>query len=238
MLRVEELHVSYGRIHAVRGVSLEVGEGELVGLVGPNGAGKSSTLNAVAGAVAATGGKILFDGRSIKGEPPETIVRRGICLVPEGRQVFTRLTVGENLRLAAETVGNRSSQAMQAIFDRFPILERYRNTPAGRLSGGEQQQLVIARALLGRPRLLMLDEPSLGLAPRLVDEVFRLLLTLKSEGTTILLVEQNAAQTVRIADRSWVMSNGRAEPIDVKGGFGSRDELIAAYLGRTRAQST
>jgi branched-chain amino acid transport system ATP-binding protein len=207
-----------------------------VGLIGPNGAGKSSTLNAITGLIPCSADAIVFDGRSIKAEAPEDIVRMGIALVPEGRQVFTRLTVEENLRLAAGTVKNREPQAMRRVFERFPILERYRNTPAGRLSGGEQQMLVIGRGLLSRPKLLMLDEPSLGLAPRLVDEVFEILAELREEGVTILLVEQNAAMTIQVADRTWVMSNGEAEVLERGSETVTQADLVAAYLGRGPAQ--
>ena len=231
MLRVDGLTVTYGRIKAVKGISFDVQEGEFVGLIGPNGAGKSSTLNAIAGVVKTAAGAVTFDGRTVTGMPPEEIVRLGVGLVPEGRQVFTRLTVEENLKLAAGTLKNRDPAAMRGVYGRFPILEVYRKTPAGKLSGGEQQMLVIGRALLGRPRLLMLDEPSLGLAPLIVEQVFETLAELQREGTTILLVEQNAAQTVRAADRAWVLAHGEGEQITDPDAI-SEDDLIAAYLGR------
>jgi branched-chain amino acid transport system ATP-binding protein len=238
VLKVENLQVSYGRIQAVRGISLDVEAGGFVGIVGANGAGKSSTLHAITGVVPTAGGSVVFDGAPITGQPPEMIVRRGLCLVPEGRMVFTRLTVEENLRLAAGTVRNRDPQAMHKVFARFPVLERYRATPAGRLSGGEQQQLVIGRALLTRPKLLMLDEPSLGLAPLLVEEVFSILADLCAEGTTILLVEQNAAKTIQTADRTWVMTNGKADLIEQRDAASTQAELIAAYLGERRTHPT
>jgi branched-chain amino acid transport system ATP-binding protein len=237
VLKVENLTVSYGRVLAVRGVTFDVAEGEFVGLVGANGAGKSSTLNAIAGVAPIAGGAVTFNGESIGGGAPEKIVRLGLSLVPEGRQVFTRLTVEENLILAARTVGNRDRSEFNKIFERFPVLERLRTTPAGRLSGGEQQQLVISRALLGRPKLLMLDEPSLGLAPLIVDEVFAILAELRIEGTTILLVEQNAAKTIEAADRTLVMRTGVASPMKKQDEATTQAELIAAYLGEPGARS-
>lgn len=231
MLTVEGLTVNYGRINAVKGISFDVRDGELVGLIGPNGAGKSSTLNAIAGVVPTAGGSVHFNGRKITGMAPEDIVRLGVGLVPEGRQIFSRLTVEENLKLAAGTLKNRDPASMRRVLDRYPVLEALRKTPAGKLSGGEQQMLVIARALLGRPKLLMLDEPSLGLAPRIVEQVFETLVELQQEGATILLVEQNAAQTVKAADRVWVLAHGEAEQIADTDAIGE-DDLIAAYLGR------
>jgi len=236
LLEVDGLRVAYGRITAVRDVSLQIAQGEFVGLIGANGAGKSSTLNAIAGIVPAAAGDVTLAGSSIRGEPAERIVRRGVSLVPEGRQVFTRLTTEENLRLAAGTTGNHDRNAITQIYERFPVLERYRKTAAGRLSGGEQQQLVIGRALLTRPTLLMLDEPSLGLAPKIVDDVFALLGELRDEGTTIFLVEQNAAKTIAAVDRTLVMTNGVIEPLEVHSELQTTEELVAVYLGRERTR--
>jgi len=230
-LRLEGATVTYGEIQAVRGISLTIESGEFVGLIGPNGAGKSSTLHAIAGVVPLAGGRITFNGRDITGRPVEAIARLGIGLVPEGRQVFSRLTVEENLRLAAETLRRRkASVLLEGVFDRFPILKEYRRHPGGQLSGGEQQQLVIARALLGEPELLMLDEPSHGLAPRLVEGLFRLLAELHDEGKTILLVEQHAYQTLRAAGRSYVMANGDVHLVATAGGHVDDQELIDTYL--------
>jgi branched-chain amino acid transport system ATP-binding protein len=230
-LQLEEATVTYGEIQAVRRVSLTIESGEFVGLIGPNGAGKSSTLHAIAGVVPLAGGRISFNGRDVTRHPVEAIARLGIGLVPEGRQVFSRLTVEENLRLAAETLHKRrASVLLEGIFDRFPILKEYRRHPGGQLSGGEQQQLVIARALLGEPELLMLDEPSHGLAPRLVDGLFRLLTELHDEGTTILLVEQHAYQTLRAASRSYVMANGELHLVATAGDGVDDQELIDTYL--------
>jgi branched-chain amino acid transport system ATP-binding protein len=233
VLKIEHLHVHYGRIAAVRGISLHVEEGEIVTLVGPNGAGKSTTLLAIVGMARATSGRITFGSDSLIGESPENIVRRGISLVPEGRRIHATLTVEENLRLGATVRNDRAAVRadLDDVLNRFPILGTYLRNPAGKLSGGEQQQLAIARALLSRPRLLLLDEPSLGLAPLLVDLVFDSLERLRTEGMTILLVEQNAMRAVELADRAYVLRTGTIEL------EGARDELLeradfeAAYLG-------
>jgi branched-chain amino acid transport system ATP-binding protein len=217
MLSVEGLRVRYGRIVAVHDVSLHVESGEVVGVIGPNGAGKSSTLAAIAGLVRPAAGRIEFCGEDVTGKPPEHIFRRGLALVPEGRHVFSTLTVAENLRLVR---GDAEPE-----LDRFPALRVRLKTPAGALSGGEQQQLALARALVARPRLLVLDEPSLGLAPLIVDDVFGVLESLRADGTTVLLVEQNATRTLRFADRCYVMRAGRIAPA------GDVVEIEAAYLG-------
>jgi branched-chain amino acid transport system ATP-binding protein len=233
MLRIENLTVHYGPVAALKGITLHVDEGEVVGIVGPNGAGKSTTLNAVTGVVPPSAGDILFEGTSIVGEVPERLVRRGIAVVPEGRRIFGTLTVGENLRLGATSRADKSTfdEDLERVLARFPILKTYIKTHANRLSGGEQQQLAIARALVARPRLILLDEPSLGLAPIMIDLVFDTLKELKEEGRTILLVEQAAARTVAFADRSYVLSTGRIVLA------GSREDLVGkadfaqAYLG-------
>ena len=233
MLRIENLEVQYGRILALRGISLEVNEGEIVGLVGPNGAGKSTSLMATMGMIRATRGSITLNGDSLVGMSPERIVRQGISLVPEGRRILSTLTVAENLRLGATVRKDRAAVRVdtEAVYERFPILKSYADKPAGKLSGGEQQQLAIARALVARPRLLLLDEPSLGLAPLMVDLVFDVLQQLRDEGSTIFLVEQNAKRTVELADRTYVLRTGTVEF------HGTRDELLAeadfeaAYLG-------
>jgi branched-chain amino acid transport system ATP-binding protein len=233
MLRIDELRVSYGRVPALKGVSLQVDTGEIVGLVGPNGAGKTTTLSTVFGLIKPDSGSILLDGSSLAGQAPERIVRLGLALVPEGRHIFNTLTVRENLELGATARKDRADvrRDLGELVERFPVLERYYDSPAGRLSGGEQQQLAIARALLSRPKLLLLDEPSLGLAPVVIDLVFDALAQLREEGVTILLVEQNAARAVELADRSYVLRTGEVVL------SGSRDELIdaehveTAYLG-------
>lgn len=213
MLSVRDLKVNYGSIAALRGVSLTVGTGELVGVIGPNGAGKSTLLKAIAGAVGVAAGSIEFDGQSIRGRSPESLVRLGISLVPEGRHIFTRLTVAENLRIGAVTRRDKEASAadLESVLGLFPILKEYYRTHAGKLSGGEQQMLAIGRALLADPRLLMLDEPSLGLAPIVVDRVFETLGILRERGVTILLVEQNAARTIEVSDRVYILKTGWVE---------------------------
>jgi branched-chain amino acid transport system ATP-binding protein len=233
MLRIDQLRVTYGRVPALHGISLHVDEGETVALVGPNGAGKTTTLAAVFGLVAIESGSIEFEGESLVGARPEQILRRGLALVPEGRHIFGSLTVAENLELGTTARRSRSAanEDIAGMLERFPVLERYYRTSAGNLSGGEQQQLAIARALLSRPRLLLLDEPSLGLAPVIIDVLFETLEELRREGVTILLVEQAAARAVAFADRSYILRTGRVAHA------GTRDELLrmedfeTAYLG-------
>ena len=210
MLRLTDVTVHYGRIAAVNKLSLEVNEGELVGLVGHNGAGKSTTLWAITGVLKPTSGQINFLGKNIGGRSPEDILRRGIAIVPENRRIFGRLTVGENLSISTSVRSDRRAAAadIKRMCERFEALGKYYNRSGSKLSGGEQQQLAIARALLARPKLLLLDEPTLGLAPLIVDRVFEILLELKEEGSTILLVEQNAARTIEVADRTYVLRSG------------------------------
>jgi branched-chain amino acid transport system ATP-binding protein len=211
LLAASSLVVRYGAVTAVREVDLDIAEGEIVGIVGPNGAGKTSLMLTIAGIVAPAAGTVTFAGRPLGGIALEDVVAQGIALVPEGRHIFASLTVMENLMLGATI--RRDGRAVAADLDRFfgmfPILAERRRQPAGQLSGGEQQQLAIARALLSRPRLLMLDEPSLGLAPLVVDQIYALLGTIRAQGVTILLVEQNAERVFGIADRVYVMSGGK-----------------------------
>jgi branched-chain amino acid transport system ATP-binding protein len=234
VLRVDRLSVHYGRIRAVRDLSLTVAEGELVGLLGPNGAGKSSTLAAIAGALAPAAGTVTLAGADVTGQPAERMVRRGVALVPEGRRIFATLTVAENLALGATVRRGDTARVRADVeeqLERFPVLRRYAGTAAGKLSGGEQQQLAIARALLARPRLLLMDEPSLGLAPVLVDVVFDTIERLRADGLTILLVEQNAARAVAVADRCYVLRSGRLVAEAARGEL-HPDELGALYLGQ------
>lgn len=233
MLAIEDVHVAYGRVDALRGVTLTVSEGEAVGLIGPNGAGKTTTLAAVTGTVTPRAGEIRFEGKSVLRCHPEDIVRRGIALVPEGRRILGTLTVAENLQLGATP--RRDRKAVQAdtarVLERFPVLERYYRTPAGRLSGGEQQQLAIARALLARPRLILLDEPSLGLAPLLIDRVFEILEDLRCDGATILLVEQNAVRAAAFADRTSVLRAGEIAFTGTRDELVDRVDFASFYLG-------
>ena len=233
MLEIDELHVSYGRVPALKGISLTVEKGEIVALVGPNGAGKSTTLWTIFGLVRPDSGSISLEGKLLLGIPPERIVRLGLALVPEGRHIFNTLTVGENLEMGATARKDRAMVRadVAALLERFPVLERYYKSPAGRLSGGEQQQLAIARALLSRPRLLLLDEPSLGLAPVVIDLVFDVLAELREEGVTILLVEQNAARAVELADRTYVLRTGQISLAGTRDELQDTADLETAYLG-------
>jgi len=205
VLELENLEVRHGAVEAVRGLSLTVDRGEIVGLIGPNGAGKSSTLQAVMGLVRPAGGDVRLHGRSLVGRRTEDVARLGVALVPEGRRIFAELTVDENLRLGA---AGRPGGDLTRVYELFPIVQEFRKRHAGALSGGQQQQLAIARALVARPEVLLLDEPSLGLAPQMVDVVFAALQEIRDRGIAILLVEQRAQRTVALADRSHVLSNG------------------------------
>jgi branched-chain amino acid transport system ATP-binding protein len=233
MLEVESLVVRYGSIAALKGVSLSVDRGEIVGVIGPNGAGKSTLLLAIAGDVTAAAGEVRFEGDSLAGERPERIVQRGISLVPEGRHIFHQLTVGENLQLGATPRSDRDTVEAdrERILELFPVLRDYLRMAANRLSGGEQQMLAIARSLLARPRLLMLDEPSLGLAPIVIDRVFDTLAQLRSEGVTILLVEQHAARTLELADRIYVLRTGSIELAGPSDELAHDPRFEEAFLG-------
>jgi len=233
MLTVEDLEVRYGRVTALRGASIRVGGGEFVGLIGPNGAGKTTLVSAIAGVVATAGGTIELEGVSLDGMLPEKIVGAGVSVVPEGRQIFARLTVAENLELGATIRTDRAEVAadLEGIYQRLPVLRRYADQLAGKLSGGEQQMLAVARAMIARPRLLILDEPSLGLAPLVIDDMFAWLRELHAQGITILLVEQNAAKTIAAADRTYVLGNGRVERELARGDEVDPDGLVESYLG-------
>jgi branched-chain amino acid transport system ATP-binding protein len=231
-LRLEALEVRHGAVHAVRGLSLEVDRGEIVGLIGPNGAGKSSTLHAVMGLIRPSGGDVRLGGKSIVGQDPETIVRRGIALVPEGRRIFAELSVEENLRLGLAGRRERGDldADLQRVYSLFPIVEEFRKRPAGSLSGGQQQQLAIGRALVAAPDVLLLDEPSLGLAPRVVDLVFAALQEISAAGIAVLLVEQRAQRTVALAARTYVLSNGSLRLTLGPEAAGDTEKLVAAYF--------
>lgn len=232
LFSISDLTVRYGRTAALRNVDLTVDEGEIVGLLGPNGAGKSTTLNAITGVVAPAGGTIDLAGSSLLHRAPEAIVGFGVALVPEGRRIFGSLSVVENLELGAtvRSPGGEVDADIEREMERFPVLRRYRDSQAGKLSGGEQQMLAISRALMSRPRLLLLDEPSLGLAPQAVSTVFDAIAALRDEGTTVLLVEQNAKRTVRLADRTYVLSNGAVVASGTREELAGRD-LAGLYLG-------
>jgi branched-chain amino acid transport system ATP-binding protein len=229
LLDVEGLTVAYGAVVAVRDVSLSVAPGEIVATLGPNGAGKSTLLRAVAGAQKPQRGTISFDGRPLHGLTPEAVVRRGVALVPEGRHVFPNLTVHENLTVGAIARSDRDEMQADAErwLERFPILGDRSSQLAGTLSGGEQQQLAIARALMSRPRMLLLDEPSLGLAPIFVDRIFELVAELRSDGVTVLLVEQNVHRALDVADRAYVLSVGSVVA------SGATDTLVEGELERS-----
>jgi branched-chain amino acid transport system ATP-binding protein len=230
-LALVNLSVRYGAVEAVRGLSLEVEPGQIVGLIGPNGAGKSSTLHAIMGSAPVTDGDVRFGDRSLVGRRPEDVARGGISLVPEGRRIFGELTVEENLQLglaARRTAGKRGG--ITRAYDVFPVLREFRSRQAGLLSGGQQQQLAIGRALAADPDVLLLDEPSLGLAPKIVDVVFEALTQIRDAGLAVLLVEQRAQRTVALADRSHVLANGELRLTLGPKDAGDTDRLVAAYL--------
>lgn len=232
LLEVQDLHVYYGSIHAIKGISFHVEKGEIVTLIGANGAGKSTTLNTVSGLLKPGDGSVFFDGSSIVGVPAHKIVGKGMALCPEGRRIFAQLSVEENLEMGAFTrPGSEIKDSMERVYENFPRLkERYKQT-AGTLSGGEQQMLAMGRALMSKPDLMMLDEPSMGLAPILVDQIFEIIKKLHKNGTTILLVEQNAQMALSIADRAYVLETGKI----VNEGTGAEllhdDSVRKAYLG-------
>ena len=233
MLSVEALRIRYGEVEAVRRVDLAVGRGEIIALVGANGAGKSSTLSVIAGLVPAAGGKVMLDGADVTGRAPEAIARLGVALVPEGRRIFSSLTVAENLRLggAVHLTAADARTREEEMLDLFPILRRYHQIKGGNLSGGEQQMLAIARALMSKPKLILLDEPSLGLAPQIIDTVFDLISELRRNGLTVLLVEQNVALALEIADRATVLANGEVALSGTAKELASSDLVRRAYLG-------
>lgn len=233
ILHVENLNVYYGAIHAVKGISFDVEEGEVVTLIGANGAGKSTTLNTVAGLLKPREGVVEFEGKSLLGIAPHTIVGKGIALCPEGRRVFLQMSVRDNLEMGAFTRTDSAevAQSLEDIFKRFPRLKERENQVAGTLSGGEQQMLAMGRALMSKPRLLMLDEPSMGLAPILVQEIFDIIEQLHSAGTTVLLVEQNARMALKVADRAYVLETGKVSMSGKASELASDERVKQAYLG-------
>lgn len=234
MLKIQNIQTFYGNIQALKDVSIEIEEGEIVALIGANGAGKTTTLMSICGITPPRNGDILLDGDSIKGLGAEKIVQKGIVQVPEGRRIFPDLTVQENLEMGAFLRKNKRliQQDMNYVMTLFPILEKRRNQLGGTLSGGEQQMLAISRALMARPRVLLLDEPSLGLAPLIIKQIFDIIRQINKESnTTIFLVEQNANQALKLADRGYVMENGRITLVDSADNLLANDDVRKAYLG-------
>ncbi len=233
MLRIADLNVYYGAIHALKGISLEVHQGEIVTLIGANGAGKSTTLRTISGLIAPKSGAVDFEGQGIAGLGAHEIVRRGISQVPEGRRIFADMTVLENLELGAFIRNDKDGIAsdMEMVFTRFPRLKERISQQAGTLSGGEQQMLAMGRALMSRPRLLLLDEPSMGLAPLLIKEIFSIIVDINKAGTTILLVEQNANMALSIANRAYVLETGRITLSGSAKDLAASEEVRKAYLG-------
>jgi len=243
LLKIRNLQTFYGRIRVLDNVSLSVKPGEIVTLIGANGAGKSTMLNCISSLIPSREGEILFQGQRINGQPPEAIVRLGICQVPEGRQIFQPLTVLENLELGAYlrfARRERSSiqQDLNMVFSLFPVLSERSNQVSGTLSGGEQQMLAIGRALMSRPKLLLLDEPSMGLAPRVVVDIFHTISRLRHEGLTILVVEQNARAALKIADRGYVLETGRIILQGSAAELLEDQDVKRAYLGRDYREFT
>ena len=232
LLKVDDINVYYGAIHAIKGVSFHVDEGEIVTLIGANGAGKSTTLQTVSGLLRSKTGSIVFDGQNISGVPAHRLVERGLAQVPEGRRVFLQMTVEENLEMGAYTQPNANTPAsLEQVYRQFPrMLERKRQI-AGNLSGGEQQMLAMVRALMSKPKLLMLDEPSMGLAPILVEQIFQIIRDLHKAGTTILLVEQNAQMALSVANRAYVLETGKITLSGTGDELIHSDEVRKAYLG-------
>jgi len=233
LLELTDMHLSYGRIEALHGINLQVDEGEIVALIGANGAGKTSTMRAVSGLHAISRGTIRFAGEDIGKLRADERVRKGMCLAPEGRGIFPGMTVLENLDMGAYTRKDHAAVAadLKRVFGLFPRLEERKRQPAGTLSGGEQQMLAIARALMSRPRLLLLDEPSMGLAPKLIQQIFSIIVEIAQQGTTILLVEQNAQQSLSRAHRAYVMETGRVVKSAPANELLNDPEVRAAYLG-------
>ena len=234
MLELQDLHLSYGGIHALKGVSIQVNEGEIVSLIGANGAGKSTTLRAISGLERAQSGKILYNGEDITGKPSKYMVQNGLILVPEGRLIFPDMTVLENLKIGAYLRNDRDVEAdIQRMYSLFPRLKERAWQMAGTLSGGEQQMLAVGRALMSKPKLLMMDEPSLGLAPLVVKDIFSIIRTIRDSGVTVLLIEQNANAALKIADRGYVLETGR---ITLEGSgreLLSNPAVRSAYLGKS-----
>lgn len=236
LLSVKDLSVSYGRVHAVRGVTFDVAAGSLVTLVGANGAGKSSIINAISGLVRPSSGSITFQGDDITKTKSHKLVPRGLVQVPEGRQILATMTIAENLQMGARFYGAGASAGIDEMYQRFPVLGERRKLAAGSLSGGEQQMLAIARAMLARPKLMLMDEPSMGLAPKIVNEVFGVIDEVLAGGTTVLLVEQNARRALQAAREGHILQNGEIVRSGASEELLADDDIIQAYLGTGRAK--
>ena len=231
MLKIDDIHVYYGAIHAIKGISFEVNEGEIVALIGAHGAGKSTILKTISGLMHPRSGNISFMGENITHTDAYKLLRHGLAHVPEGRRIFLQMSVQENLDMGAFTQKNVSKEDLDMVFQLFPRLKERRNQVAGTLSGGEQQMLAMSRALMSHPKLMMLDEPSMGLAPILVDQIFSIIQDLHKAGTTILLVEQNASKALKIADRAYVLETGNITLSGTGAELAKSDEVRKAYLG-------
>ena len=231
MLSVNNLNVFYGKIHAIKDVSFEVNTGEIVSLIGANGAGKTTTLHTVSGLLRSTTGSITFDGKDISHIEPHKLVKHGVAHVPEGRHVFLQMTVLENLEMGAFSMNKVAKEDIERVYELFPRLKERKSQIAGTLSGGEQQMLAMGRAIMSHPKLLMLDEPSMGLSPILVDQIFSIIKDLHSIGTTILLVEQNAGKALKISDRAYVLESGRVVLSGTGKELAESTEIKKAYLG-------
>ena len=231
MLKIDDIHVYYGAIHAIKGVSFEVGEGEIVALIGANGAGKSTILKTVSGLMHPRSGKIEFLGQDISHTESYKLLRHGLAHVPEGRRIFQQMTVQDNLEMGAYIRKEVNKDDLDRVFNYFPRLKERRKQIAGTLSGGEQQMLAMSRALMSHPKMMMLDEPSMGLAPILIDQIFDIVKQLHADGTTILLVEQNASKALEIADRAYVLETGKVTLSGTGKELAQSDEVKKAYLG-------
>jgi branched-chain amino acid transport system ATP-binding protein len=233
MLEVKDLHVYYGMIHAIKGVSFEVNEGEIIALIGANGAGKTTILHTVSGLLRPKQGSILFEGTELTKVPAHKVVSLGMAQVPEGRRVFSQMTVLQNLKMGAYTRSDKDEleQTLERVYKRFPRLEERRNQPAGTLSGGEQQMLAMGRALMSHPKIILMDEPSMGLSPILVNEIFDIIKSVNAAGTTVLLVEQNAKKALNIADRAYVLETGNISMSGKASDLMNDDAVKKAYLG-------
>lgn len=233
MLKINDLHVSYGGIRAIRGVSLEIPDKEIVTLIGANGAGKSTTLRSVAGLVKPDSGSIELDGKELVGKSPNEIITHGIALVPEGRRVFANLTVLENIKIGGYLRKDNLDEDIEKMYSLFPILKERNWQLAGTLSGGEQQMLAVARALMSKPKIIMMDEPSLGLAPLIVRDIFDIIKEINKQGVTVLLIEQNANMALKIADRAYVMETGKITMSGTGAELLADERIRKAYLGKS-----